>query len=138
MKKHLSLFLLLSVCLIGIFAHDAFSAESMQYLDPDIEQRIENQYNRIEDGISSGKLTRDEARMLKNNLHHIQDETMRLQADGRLSEREKERLREMLNENNRMIQDKKQNAITDVAGVEVGHVTLISGAGKLVVGEEMG
>ncbi|NWG14650.1 MAG: P1 family peptidase [Acidobacteria bacterium] len=27
-----------------------------------------------------------------------------------------------------------ENAITDVAGVEVGHVTLISGAGKLVVG----
>lgn len=28
-----------------------------------------------------------------------------------------------------------QNAITDVAGVEVGHVTLISGEGKLVVGQ---
>ena len=27
------------------------------------------------------------------------------------------------------------NAITDVQGVEVGHVTLISGDGKLVVGE---
>lgn len=27
------------------------------------------------------------------------------------------------------------NAITDVAGVEVGHVTLISGSGKLVVGK---
>src|SRR5262245_48705870 len=27
------------------------------------------------------------------------------------------------------------NAITDVAGVEVGHTTLISGEGKLVVGE---
>jgi D-aminopeptidase len=29
----------------------------------------------------------------------------------------------------------KWNAITDVAGVEVGHTTLISGAGKLVVGK---
>src|SRR3954452_9300327 len=27
------------------------------------------------------------------------------------------------------------NAITDVAGIEVGHVTLISGEGKLVVGK---
>ena len=27
------------------------------------------------------------------------------------------------------------NAITDVAGVEVGHTTLISGEGKLVVGQ---
>ena len=27
------------------------------------------------------------------------------------------------------------NAITDVAGVEVGHVTLIRGEGKLVVGQ---
>src|SRR5688500_4454510 len=27
------------------------------------------------------------------------------------------------------------NAITDVAGVEVGHVTLISGEGRLVVGK---
>src|SRR5262245_47350264 len=29
----------------------------------------------------------------------------------------------------------KGNAITDVAGVEVGHVTLIKGEGKLVVGK---
>src|SRR5271156_3610370 len=29
----------------------------------------------------------------------------------------------------------KLNAITDVAGVEVGHTTLISGEGKLVVGQ---
>ncbi|HXD52178.1 MAG TPA: P1 family peptidase, partial [Burkholderiales bacterium] len=27
------------------------------------------------------------------------------------------------------------NAITDVKGVEVGHTTLISGSGKLIVGE---
>jgi L-aminopeptidase/D-esterase-like protein len=29
----------------------------------------------------------------------------------------------------------KYNAITDVKGIEVGHTTLISGEGKLVVGE---
>lgn len=29
------------------------------------------------------------------------------------------------------------NAITDVAGVEVGHTTLIKGEGKLVVGQDM-
>ena len=30
------------------------------------------------------------------------------------------------------------DAITDVAGVEVGHTTLISGSGKLVVGQGQG
>ena len=48
------------------------------YLDPDIEKRIQNQHQRIEAGIDSGQLTRDEARTLKNNLHHIQEEAVNL------------------------------------------------------------
>jgi len=85
------------------------------YLDPDIEKRIQNQHQRIEAGISSGQLTRDEARALKNNLHHIQEEAVNLQADGRLSSSEKQRLNAVLDRNSEMIQDKRQNPITAVA-----------------------
>ena len=111
MKKHTLILMLLSVCFWGALAHDALSRA---YLDPDIEQGIEIQHNSIEDGVRWGRLTRDEARLLKNNLHQIQDEAMRLQADGRLSQREKERLMAMLHENSAMIEDKRRNPIKDV------------------------
>ena len=85
------------------------------YLDPDIEKRIQNQHQRIEAGISSGQLTRDEARALKNNLHHIQEEAVNLQADGRLSSSEKQRLNAVLDRNSEMIREKRQNPITAIS-----------------------
>jgi hypothetical protein len=91
------------------------------YLDPDIEKRIQNQHQRIEAGIDSGQLTRDEARTLKNNLHHIQEEAVNLQVDGRLSSSEKQRLNAVLDRNSEMIREKRQNPITAIspgAGVE--------------------
>lgn len=91
------------------------------YLDPDIEKRIQNQHNRIEAGINSGQLTRDEARTLKNNLHYIQNQAIDLQSDGRLSSNEKQRLNSLLDRNSEMIREKRQNPIGSVwpnAGVE--------------------
>jgi 5-bromo-4-chloroindolyl phosphate hydrolysis protein len=96
-----------------LFVHDVFARN--YYLDPDIEKRIQNQHQRIEAGIDSGQLTRDEARTLKNNLHHIQEEAVNLQVDGRLSSSEKQRLNAVLDRNSEMIQDKRQNPITAVA-----------------------
>jgi hypothetical protein len=98
---------------VFLIHHDVLAKN--YYLDPDIEKRIQNQQNRIEAGISSGQLTRDEARTLKNNLNHIQDEAISLQLDGRLSSSEKQRLNALLDRNSEMIRDKRQNAITDVS-----------------------
>jgi 5-bromo-4-chloroindolyl phosphate hydrolysis protein len=121
-KLNVFCFLALAMIFVLFFAHDVVAKN--YYLDPDIEKRIQNQQNRIEAGISSGQLTRDEARALKNNLHHIQEEAVNLQADGRLSSSEKQRLNAVLDRNSEMIQDKRQNPITAVApgaGVERDH-----------------
>lgn len=119
--KKLNVFCVLALAIIFalVLAHNVVAKN--YYLDPDIEKRIQNQQNRIEAGINSGQLTRDEARTLKNNLNHIQDEAISLQLDGRLSSSEKQRLNALLDRNSEMIRDKRQNAITAVvpgAGVE--------------------
>lgn len=78
---------------------------------PDIDQRIANQQRSIDQGFRSGQLTRDEARMLEDNLNHIQREEARLKADGSLTNVERERLHRMLDENNKIIYDKKTNPV---------------------------
>ncbi len=78
---------------------------------PDIDQRIANQQRRIEQGIHSGQLTRDEARILQDNLNHIQREEARMKADGSLTNEERERLHRMLDQNSDVIYDKKSNPV---------------------------
>ncbi len=80
----------------------------------DIQTRIENQQRRIDQGISSGELTRREADILIDNLNWIRDEYSRAKRDGRLTQSEIERLSEHLNQNNRMITDKKNNQVRRV------------------------
>lgn len=80
----------------------------------DVGARIENQQRRIDQGISSSELTRREADVLIDNLNWIRDEYSQAKRDGRLSQSEIERLSEHLNQNNRMITDKKNNEIRRV------------------------
>jgi len=80
----------------------------------DIGTRIDNQQRRIDQGISSGDLTRREADVLMDNLNWIRDEYSRARRDGRLTQAETERLSEHLNQNNRMITDKRNNEIRRV------------------------
>ncbi len=80
----------------------------------DVGTRIDNQQRRIDQGIASGELTRREADVLIDNLNWIRDEYARAKRDGRLSQAEIERLSEHLNQNNRMITDKKNNDIRRV------------------------
>ena len=113
--KRLNVFCVLALAMIFALLFTQNVVAKNYYLDPDIEKRIQNQQNRIETGISSGQLTRDEARTLKNNLNHIQDEAISLQLDGRLSSSEKQRLNALLDRNSEMIRDKRQNAIAAVS-----------------------
>jgi len=80
----------------------------------DIGTRIDNQQRRIDQGISSGELTRKEADLLIDNLNWIRDEYSWATRDSRLTQSEIERLSEHLNQNNRMITDKKNNKIRRV------------------------
>lgn len=78
---------------------------------PGIDQRIANQQRRIDQGIISEELTRDEARILQDNLNYIQREEARLKADKSLTNEERERLHKMLDQNSDIIFDKKNNPV---------------------------
>ena len=82
--------------------------------DPEIKEKIVIQQKRIDEGIKSQKLTLNESKILQANLNEIQEEETLLRADGTLSKEDKADLLEMLEDNNKMIQDKKNNPIKDV------------------------
>lgn len=75
----------------------------------DILERIDNQQGRINQGVSSGQLTRREAGVLRDNLKWIRNRFRKLTADGLLTEREVANLNKMLNDNSEMIYEKKHN-----------------------------
>ena len=76
-----------------------------------VDDRFERQEKRIADGVKSGKLTQSEASALRENLNYIKAEEVRLQADGKLNAQEKERLNKKLDQNSKMIEDKKSNPV---------------------------
>jgi hypothetical protein len=77
----------------------------------EFKARIENQQGRIDKGVAKGDLTRHEADILQDNLNEIRDEYSRMKADGKLTPKEADRLERDLDENDRMIQDKRNNEI---------------------------
>jgi hypothetical protein len=78
---------------------------------PPIADRFGYQQGRIDRGIKSKELTQDEAKILRDNLNYIKNEDARLRATGKLSDQEKTRLHILLDQNSRMIENKKDNAV---------------------------
>jgi len=58
----------------------------------DINRRIGEMDQRINQGMRSGALTRDEGRMLRTQLSRVRDDAARMKRDGILTQREKDRL----------------------------------------------
>jgi hypothetical protein len=75
----------------------------------DLRDTIAHQQKRIEDGVASGTLLRNEADILQGNLDWIRDRYSRLTADGLLTPREAQKLERMLGQNGKMITNKKSN-----------------------------
>ena len=90
----------------------------------EIDQRVQRAYEQIERGIRSGDITRDEAHRLKGDLRNIREDEARMQADGRLSHREKERLNNELDRLEKQIYRAKNNDYRghdDFKGPDRGH-----------------
>lgn len=68
-----------------------------------IEQRIENQHQRIKDGVRKGDLTKKELDAVRNNLDWIEDTFKRMKRDGLLTPPELDKLENMLDRNSKMI-----------------------------------
>ena len=74
-----------------------------------ISDRVEYAHRRIEHGIRSGQLTREEAYRLKAEFHRVLDDERRMAADGHLDHRERERLNRELDHLDRRISHLKHN-----------------------------
>ncbi len=75
------------------------------------EDRMEMQQKRINEGARSGALTEKEAETVQQNLNKIRMLYTRMKTDNKLTGKEQETLEKQLDRNDRMIQNKKQNAI---------------------------
>lgn len=118
MKKTLS-FVLLAGCLVmvGEMASlpAAFAGEELfliaQAHRTNVEDRIEEQQRRIDNGILNGNLSRSEADVLMDNLNWIRRRYHQLRSDGMLTHREAQNLQKMLDNNSQMIYKSKHNRI---------------------------
>jgi len=83
--------------------------------DPEIKEKIASQQKRIDEGIKSQQFTLNESKTLQSNLDQIREEDTSLRVDGTLSKEDKADLLEMLADNDKMIKDKKNNPVKDLA-----------------------
>ena len=108
--------LLIVIGLLSVVASCAVSnqgsvyQEGYSYYNQNVfKERIEKQQQRINQGMESGKLTSKETKLLQDNLNWIQKRYERMTADRILTKNEQESLDKMLDKNNEMIKDKKNN-----------------------------
>ncbi|MCU0530554.1 MAG: hypothetical protein MUE57_08990 [Syntrophales bacterium] len=60
--------------------------------DPGVQQRMQNQESRIDQGVKSGQLTPKEAGKLEAEQARIQQTEQRMKSDGRLTSKERQKL----------------------------------------------
>ncbi len=82
--------------------------------DPTIQQEITNQEGKIDQGIKSKQLTLDESKTLQANLKGIIDQDKAFRADGNYTPEEKAQIQKLLDQNQKMITDKKTNPVKDM------------------------
>jgi polyhydroxyalkanoate synthesis regulator phasin len=94
-----------AIVTILIFAAGAFAVTS------GIDAKIAEQQKMIDKAVSSKSLTKDEAKIVQENLSRIKERKKAVSADGKLNELEQGSIQNMLDRNNRMITDKKNNPV---------------------------
>ena len=88
--------------------------------DPGIQQRMQNQESRIDQGVQSGSLTPKEAGKLEAEQAKIQQTEQRMKSDGQLTPKERERLHNMQDRSSRHIYNQKHDAQTANVGSSGG------------------
>jgi hypothetical protein len=85
------------------------SIASAQTRTPVINHREHRQERRINQGVRSGELTRNEARHLRNDERRIRDDKRMAKADGHVTRGERRHLRHEENRTSRAIYRDKHN-----------------------------
>jgi hypothetical protein len=80
-----------------------------QTTDTAIDQRIQNQEQRIQEGINSGQLTDQEADRMNRRLDQIENAEAKAKTDGQVTKLERRRLNRKLNHSSRAIHRQKHD-----------------------------
>ena len=78
--------------------------------DPGVNARQARQHQRIEQGVTSGELTKKEAARLKAEQRGIRAEERAFKSDGKLTKNERKQLHRDLNRSSRDIHKQKHDA----------------------------
>ena len=99
--------LLIAAVLATAFAAPVFAQNTAT---PKIDQRQENQQNRITNGVKSGELTAKETQNLEKREIKIEGDKQAAKADGKVTAAERQKLKREENKASRAIYRKKHNA----------------------------
>lgn len=95
--------------LIGMMLAGVAGAATTE--DPLIQKREQRQEKRIQQGVKSGKLTKEEAAKLEAQQTKIKQDEAAMKADGKLTPAERRKLRKEQNKASKEIYKQKHNAI---------------------------
>ncbi len=76
---------------------------------PRIDQRQLNQESRIQQGVQSGSLTQKEAANLEKGQTHVQNMENKALSDGKVTQKEAQRINETQNKQSRKIEQQKHD-----------------------------
>ena len=79
------------------------------FYQPEVTHRFENQQKRIDNGIKSGSLTKEEAAGLQENLNKAKAKYAELTRDGKFTPAEEEKMHKLLDKDSEIIERKKHN-----------------------------
>lgn len=99
---------LFTVVSVSVFAQATTPASNTN--TPRIDKRADNQEKRIDQGVSSGKLTEKEAANLDKRQDKLESDITKAKADGNVTKAERAKLTAEENRNSRKIARKKHNA----------------------------
>lgn len=99
---------LLSTLLFPFFGADV-SAEPGRR-SPGVNRRERHQKKRINQGVRSGELTKQEAKELRQEQREIHQKEREMKSDGTLTKEERKELHEDLKESNQNIYEEKHDA----------------------------
>ena len=90
-------------------AYGQAQAPSYGTNDPGIQQRMQNQEQRIDQGVSSGALTPKEAGKLEAEQAKIRQTEQRMKSDGQLTPKERQKLNNMQDRSSHHIYKQKHD-----------------------------
>lgn len=98
---------------LTIFAGQAFAEQGARHhrpRDPGVNQRQHNQQHRIQQGVRSGQLTKEETQALRSERKAIHQKERAYKADGTLTKEERKDLHQDMNDLSKDIYQEKHDA----------------------------